>query len=357
MVNRRVPPLTATRVLSLAKIRRERTLPVNGEVLVTMGSRVGALDVIARAASVGFLRPVPLARYMHTTEAGLLKLMKKQVGDDIVARDEIATKTEFFGAARRIYRAPGNGRIAALQGSWLTMDLLDAPFELRAYYRGAIVNLLPRRGVVIEANGALVEGVWGAGGEAYGVLRKGVDAPGGILTEEGIDLSVRGAILLAGAGVTEGAVQRAVQEQAAGLIVGSITANLKALLATLPLPVLVTEGFGTIPMATPIFEMLARHGGEETFLNAHMPKPEVFIPALSSVVSGETALPPATLSSEIGVTVRMISGPLIGNIGKILDAPAAPQVLESGISAWGAEVELMTGSRVFVPWENLELIG
>jgi len=47
----------------------------------------------------------------------------------------------------------------------------------------------------------------------------------------------------------------------------------------------------------------------------------------------------------------------MGNVGKILDAPTLPQVLESGVSAWGADVELLTGSRVFVPWENLELIG
>ncbi|MBI5303507.1 MAG: hypothetical protein HY868_15340 [Chloroflexi bacterium] len=357
MANRRLPPLTQTRVLTLAKIRRERVLPVNGEVLVTMGSRVGALDVVARAASVGFLRPVPLARYMHTTETTLPSLMKKQVGDDIVARDEIASKPEFFGAARRVYRAPGNGRITALQGSWLTMDLMDAPFELRGHYRGAIVNIVPRRGVVIEANGALAEGTWGTGSEAYGILRKAVDAPGSVLTDEQIDVSARGAILLAGAGITETALQRAAQEQAAGLIIGSISAKIKSLLVTLSLPVMVTEGFGEIPMALPIFEMLARHSGEEAFLDAKMPNPEIFIPALSAAVSGETAQVPATLSCEIGATVRITSGPLIGQVGKIADAPALPQVLESGISVWGAEVELLTGSRAFVPWENLELIG
>ena len=357
MANRRLPSLTQTRVLTLTKIRRERTLPVNGEVLVTMGSRVGALDVVARAASIGFLRSVPLARYMHTTEAALPKWMKKQVGDDIIARDEIASKPEFFGAARRIYRAPGNGRITALQGSWLTMDLMDAPFDLRGYYRGAIVNIVPRRGVVIEANGALVEGTWAAGGEAYGVLKKMVDAPGSILTEEQIDVSARGAILIAGAGITELAIERAAQEQAAGLIVGSISAKIKAQLAKWTLPVMVTEGFGEIPMALPIFELLVRHSGEEAFLNAKQPKPEVFIPALASAVSGETATLPATLTCEIGATVRITSGPLVGHVGKIVDAPALPQVLESGISIWGADIELMTGSRVFVPWENLELIG
>jgi hypothetical protein len=358
MANALIPPLTQARVLPLARIRRERAMPVRGEVLVTMGSRVGALDVVARAASVGHLRPVPLARYMRTTETALAKCLRKQVGDDLVARDVIAEKTEFFGALKRVYRAPGNGRITALQGSWLTMDLLDAPFELKAYYRGAVVNILPQRGVVIEATGALVEGVWASGGEAYGGLKKLVDAPGGIVSGDAIDVSARGAILLAGAGITTDAIQRAIQEQAAGLIVGSITPQIKDLLATVALPTLVTEGFGEIPMALPIFELLARHGGEETLINSNTgARPEIFIPALSSTLSGETALPPATLNSEIGAQVRIVSGPLIGQIGKIADAPEQPQVLESGVSAWGAQVELLTGSQVFVPWENLELIG
>ncbi len=360
----RIPPLTQTRVLPLARIRRERTLPVRGEVVVAMGSRVGALDIVARAASAGYLRPVPLARYMHASETSLPRFLEKQVGDDVLARDIIASKPEFFGTMRRVYRAPGQGRIAALQGSWLTLNLMDAPVELRAHYRGTIVNILPRLGVVIEANGALVEGVWGAGGEGYGVLKKLVDAPGGIVTDENIDVSARGSIVIAGAGVTAEAIQRAVQEQVAGIIVGSISPQIKDLLATVALPVLVTEGFGEIPMSLPVFELLTRHNGEEALVNTRTDssgetrnRPEIFIPALSASLSGETALPPSTLAAELGASVRIVSGPLLGNIGKIVDAPAQPQVLESGISAWGAEIELLTGSRVFIPWENLELVG
>ena len=352
------PALAETRMLPLARIRRERTLPTRGEVIVSVGSRLGALDVVARSHAAGHLRPVPLARYMHVTEQTLPKYMVKQVGEEIQPREIIASKPEWFGTLRRVYRAPGAGYIVALQGSWLAMNLADAPFELIALYRGSVVSVMPRLGVVIEATGALVQGVWGIGREGYGVLKKLVDAQDAILTGDKIDVNARGAILLAGAGITEEALQRAVQEHVAGLIVGGLSLRLKELLATLTLPTLVTEGLGEHAMPAPIFELLAAHSGDEALINTRTgARPEVFIPALLTGGAGETAVPPSALVAEIGAPVRIVAGPRFGEIGKIAEVPTMPRTLESGMSVWGAEIELGQSSHVFVPWENLELIG
>ena len=67
-------------------------------------------------------------------------------------------------------------------------------------------------------------------------------------------------------------------------------------------------------------------------------------------------MPAPTLMAEVGARVRVIVAARTAGIGKIVEVAKAPRVLESGVSAWGAEVELNTGERVFVPWENLELI-
>jgi len=352
-----IPTLAQTRVVKFARIRRERLLPARGHVLVQTGNRVGALDIVARADTVGHIRPVPLARYLRTTEKDIAKYLLKKPGEPIEAREIIAAKPEFFGTLRRIYRAPQNGRVTSLRGAWLAMDLLDAPFELKALYRGSIVNVMPRNGVVIEATGALAQGVWGGGGEGFGVLKKMVESPAEILTEDKIDLSARGVIILAGGGVTEETLRRAAKEQAAGLIVGGLQAHLREVVTELRLPTIVTDGWGERPMCAPIFELLSSHNGDETVITTDgKARAEVFIPILATS-GAESALPPPTLVAEIGATVRVVAGTHLGEIGTIAEVAGAPRTLASGTLAWGAEIELADQTRVFVPWENLELIG
>jgi hypothetical protein len=362
MADSNIPALPHTRAVALVRIRRERVLPVRGDVVVTIGSRVDPLDIVVRTSAVRHLRPVPLARYLHLSETALPKYLLKKPGDEVAARDILAAKPEFLGMLQRIYRAPGAGHIAALQGSWMAVDLADAPIELNALYRGSVVNVMPNLGVVIEAMGTLVQGVWGGGGEGYGILKQMTDAPSTILTDDKVDVGARGAILLAGAGVTEQALRRAAQEHAAGLIVGGLSPRLKGAVTALALPTLVTEGFGERPMAAPIFELLSSHLDEETSLNTVMHsrngavRPEIFIP-LTSTSGGTSAVASPIPEAQIGARVRIVSAPRLGEIGKIVGVPTLPQTLEGGVSAWGAEIELTEGDHVFVPWENLELIG
>ncbi|MBI4785656.1 MAG: hypothetical protein HY782_01230 [Chloroflexi bacterium] len=357
-----IPALAQTRVVPLTRIRRERLLPMRGEVVATIGSRVDPLDIIARSKGLGHLRPVPVGRYMNLSETALPKYLLKKPGDEVAARDIIASKPELMGTLQRIYRAPGAGRVAAVQGTWLTVELAEAPVELKALYRGSVINVMPSVGAVVEATGSLVQGVWGSGGEGYGVLKKIVDAPTEVLDADKIDVSARGAVLLAGAGVTEQTLRRSSHERVAGIIVGGLAPNLRAVIAELGLPVLVTEGFGERAMAAPIFDLLAAHQGEETSLNTTTSarggvRPEIFIPAIS--MSG-APLDPQSLSplvAQVGAAVRVLDGIHEGALGKIANVPEFPQPMESGVSAWGADIQLAGGEQVFVPWQNLELIG
>ncbi|MCL4393472.1 MAG: hypothetical protein M1482_01415 [Chloroflexi bacterium] len=356
----RIPIVSQARVLPLARIRRERMTESRCQVLVAMGARIGALDVVTRAETGGRLRPVPLARYLRVSESSLSKYVLKSPGDTLVAREIIASKSELFGTLRRIYRAPGAGRVSALFGSWLALDLMDSPAELKALYRGTVVNVVPHLGVEIEAVGAIVQGVWGGGGEGYGVLKSIVDSPGAVLTGDKIDVVSRGAILIAGAGVTEEAVRRAAQERVAGLIVGGLAPDLRSLVAELAVPTLVTDALGECPMSKQIFELLVSHNGDETSISTSSLRrsalrPEVFIPVMVTGGSANASAPP-TLAADVGARVRIVAGPGAGNIGKIADVPAQPRLMESGITAWGAEVIMPADSRVFLPWENLELV-
>ncbi len=356
-----IPILPQTRVIPLTIIRRDRLLTGRGQVVAAVGSRVQSPDVVAQSPGEGNLHLVPLGRYMHSSEAVLDKYLRKQPGEEVEPREIIASKPELFGTLQRIYRAPSAGRIAAIQGTWLALELAQAPIELRALYRGVVINVVGRQGVTIEAIGSLVQGAWGGGGEGYGVLKKIVEAPGDLVTEDKIDASVGGSILVAGAGVTEQAFRRAAQEQAAGLIVGSLLPAVKDLVIPLGLPTIVTEGFGEHAMLPSIFELLAAHHGEETILNASVDghsiaRPEVFIPAISTERESPNVQHLAPLTAQTSARVRLLAPPHEGAVGKIVEIPRLPQIFESGVSALGAEIELTGNERVFTPWQNLELI-
>ncbi len=358
MADSPVPILPQTRVLPLTSIRRDRRLAAPGHVMVAVGDRVDAVDVIARSSGEPRLHPVPLGRYMQAQEAALDKYLLKHPGDMVEPREIIASKPQLFGSLQRIYRAPGAGRISAVQGTWLTLELTDAPFELRALYRGTVINLLPSYGVTLEAIGSLVQGVWGDGGEGYGVLKKIVETSDALVTDDKVNETFSGSIVLGGAGITEQAFRKAAQLQVAGLILGGIQPSLRDLVRTLKLPTVVTEGFGEHAMAGPIFELLASHVGEAASLDAaprqdRAWRTEVFIPALSE---RELAKPFAPLTAQMNARVRLLTAPSEGAIGKIVKIPPVPQSLESGVTAWGADVELTGSERVFAPWQNLELI-
>jgi hypothetical protein len=250
----------------------------------------------------------------------------------------------------------------------MVLDLDGPPFDLNALYRGAVVSLTPRLGAVIEGQGALIQGAWGSGREGYGVLKVVAKTPEDILQAESLDVDARGMILVGGAGVTEEALRHAESLQAQGIIVGGLEARLLELAKKMELPIIVTEGFGHVPISQPIFELLSQCNGQDAAVNSATRmrggalRPEIFIPLVSSRLSERGAPRELTsLSVQPGSKVRVIREPYLGRTGRL------PQELlikwssdESGARQPSVEVELDDArgtARAIIPWTNLELIG
>ena len=81
-------------------------------------------------------------------------------------------------------------------------------------------------------------------------------------------------------------------------------------------------------------------------------RPEVVIP-LPAEGRPPTAGYGGTL--DVGARVRVLRAPYESAIGQVISFPSLPRQLESGIRARGAIVDL-DGTRVFVPFENLEIV-
>lgn len=336
-------------------------MAVGGEVIAAIGRRVDPLDVIARAQPPKETRAIPLGRVMGLREQDIPKHLLKHVGDALEPRDIIIRKRINVFNEHLIYRAPAAGRIVALQGSWMLLELDVAPVELLALYRGVVVNVVPRLGVTIECEGAWVQGIWGSGREGYGVLQVIAKEPHEGLPPDRVDMAMRGLVIVAGTVEKQETLQALANANAAGLVVGSLPPELMPEAIRLGLPVLITEGAGRAGLCAPIYDLLREHNGNEIVVNAAFEpgagtaRPELFIPQVRGTGQPQVQTP-APLETRVGAPVRITGEPWFGAVGTVAAVPERGQVLETGARLPGALVDLPSG-RVFVPWANLELIG
>ncbi len=350
-----------SRVTSLTLIKRERLLPVQGEVLVRVGDKVEPSDIVAQAALPKDFYVVEAARVLSVEDEELSDYMLKEVGDFLRADEIIAAKGGVLGLfPPRKCPSPVDGRLVSRKGGRLLIESYLTPFELKAHLKGQVTNLMSNYGVVIQTVGALIQGVWGIGEEASGVLKMVVDDPQQPLEPEAIDASCHRAIIVGGSSAPREALLKAKERQVQGVIVGGLDASLRELSSALPFPVIATEGIGEIPMALMIFEILSSNAEREVSISAKTQlrwgriRPEIVIPSQTDEAPPPQPSPNARL--EIGVWIRITRQPRLGVVGRVVALPPEARIIDSGAKLRGAEVELEGGEKVFVPWANLELI-
>jgi hypothetical protein len=233
-------------------------------------------------------------------------------------------------------------------------------FELRAHVAGQVTNVMPNRGAVISTSGTLIQGTWGSGGEAEGVLKAVVDNPQRPLRARSIDVGCHGTLIVGGRILDEEALEQAVEARVRGVIAGSVNADLCPFLESLPFPVLITEGFGALPMSPYVFSLLQANVGREAMLSAEVQgrwgarRPELLIPLRAEEERSPQESEPVPLTVQ--ARVRVARAPHQGAMGVIADLPPVPQVVESGVRLPVAVVDLEEDETVRVPLANLELI-
>jgi hypothetical protein len=227
---------------------------------------------------------VDVGKTLSVKSEDLDKYLLKAVRDTVEEDEAIAAKGGGLIPLRRVCRSPVAGRIVAIGNGRVILESRVETCELHAHFRGTVVSVMPSLGVVIETAGALVQGVWGAGGEAQGVLKMLAEDPKEQLVAEAIDVGCHGSIIVGGFLVDEEALEQAEQMQVRGIVVGSIGADWGERASDLPFPVIATEGMGQVPMASVMFELLRSNAGREasisgvTRLRWGTVRPEIIIP-------------------------------------------------------------------------------
>jgi len=343
-------------VVPLATIVRERRLPVKGTVRVRLGQRVSPGDIVADATWSRDHVFLDVARTLGTTAAAADKLIRFKAGDNI-PRGAVIAKGR--GLLPNTVIAPRAGRVVATGGGEVLIESGESRLELRAGLSGTVRDVLPDRGVVIQTTGALVQGVWGNGRIDTGVMINLADKPDSVLIPSRMDVSMRGSILVGGSVQDADALRTAAEIAVRGLLIGSIFPSLLALAREMRYPIVVTDGFGAVPMNALAHRLISTNSKREVTLNGEPydrytgGRPEAIIPLPA------TEPPPLRdiVELALGQTVRMRRQPAPGMIGTIAGLPVGLAKFPSGLSAPGAEVRLENGQQLLIPLVNLEVVG
>jgi hypothetical protein len=393
-------PLPQPTIANNILLRRERRLRVPGEVLVRAGQRVEPSDVVAQSTITPDPMQVNIAAELGLSPAATSKRLRATVGHPV---EQGAALAQRGGIGSRVARAPIAGVFSGFDPA-TGIGLITPPSEhvsVHAYLKGIVTDLIPYYGAIIETPAILIRGIFGVGGEQHGVLKVTVSSHDEALQEEVIDARLTYGLALAGGEVTAAVLQQAIKVGARGVIAGSMRSSELAKFighdshahnvnqanphgtspwrlgasstnwdfpptppgAISPVPpdfvLIITEGFGSVPMSSRTFEMLAAYDGQQIALNGAtrlrggLARPEIIIPmARTTQVNWLGEGPQLT----VGTAVRLLAPDYLGQVATITGLPVGPRAAQSGVVAPVADVTLPGDRRLRVPLVDLEAL-
>jgi hypothetical protein len=365
------------KVTAFTVVRRERKLPLAGTVMVKVGDEVKAETIVARTDLPGNVQTVNAANLLGILPEDVAECQTVPVGGAVTKGQPFAESKSFFGLFRSRALAPVTGTlesVSAVTGQALLREP-PIPVEVDAYVDGTIVDVHPNQGVTVETRGTFILGIFGIGGETCGDLRVAVDGPGATLTAAMITAQDRGRILVGGAHVTTKTLEHAIAVGVAAVVVGGFDDHdLREFLGydlgvaitgseEKGITLVVTEGFGEIPMADRTFELLRSCEGRKvavsgaTQIRAGVLRPEIICPRLeSSIDSTKRAGSSSEEGLSIGCQIRIIRQPNFGRLGVVTALPPEPTALESEAKVRVLEVDFGGGEKALLPRANVERI-
>jgi hypothetical protein len=363
------------RVSDFTTLRRERILPLKGEVMVEQGQQVSADTVVARTELPGPVKTINVVNQLGIDASQIENFMKKKVGESFAAGEILAESKPMFGLKFLQTKIPAefDGTVDSI--STVTGQVIlrypPRPVEISAYVDGVVVDVKPKEGVTVETRGAFIQGIFGIGGETSGELVLGVEGPADVLDERNIKPEFQNKVVVGGSLFTAAAFKKAREVGVRGVIAGGFhDKDLKDILGydlgvaitgaeQLGITLVMTEGFGSINMAEKTFALLKGRLGQKasisgaTQIRAGVIRPEVIIPSLSGKVDEKRSGEGGT---QLGDPVRCIREPYFGQLGRVKRLIPELQQVQSETWVRVLEVEFNDGTVATVPRANIEMI-
>lgn len=354
---------------------KKRILPIPGEVLVSQGQEVACDTVVARAELPGKVHVINVVNQLGILPEDLKEFMVKGEGDRVEKGEVLAENKPLIKWFKSSVTSPIAGAIETISNSTGQVLLREPPrrLELFSYVDGRVSEVIPRQGAIIETTCALIQGIFGVGGETWGPLVMVATSPEETLSAGQLTPDHAGKIVIGGAFVGAEALERAKSVGVKGLIVGGMhDKDLRTLLGydlgvaitgteSFGFTLVLTEGFGHIPMAAKTYSLLRSLDGRKasmsgaTQIRAGVIRPEIIVPRVAEESIGSTAAH-LKAGAKIGDPVRVIREPFFGRIGEVVALPSELAIIPTESHVRVMKIRFPDGTLATVPRANIEII-
>ncbi len=189
-----------------------RLLPIAGEVLVKVGDRVEARQVVAQTFMPGDITPLNMAKLLSMPPADVPECMLKKEGDRIEAGEALARTKGIFGKFRTEYKSEVAGTIESISAVTGQVIVRGAPLPVAGEgvsgghgRRGHAARGLRRSKPTSRSSRASsASAARRSGRSAWSCKRHDQE-----LTEDLITPDMKGCVVVGGARVTAQAIERA----------------------------------------------------------------------------------------------------------------------------------------------------
>jgi len=362
------------KVLKKTIFKKERILPLKGDVLVKSGDQLTPDTIVASTNLPGNVQMLKVSNILNIDPKDVVEALQVKEGQEVKKGDIIAETSGIFGMFKSSVESPVDGTIESISQSTGRVVVREAPIpvEVDAYVSGVVDEVVENEGIVLKSNAAFIQGIFGIAGEKRGDLLLVSSGPGEELTADQITADMKGKILIGGSFLSLDAYKKALSVQVAGIVVGGFNYyDLKAILGynlgvaitgteKLNTALIVTEGYGSIPMSEATFSLLKENDGKAASINgatqirAGVIRPEIVIPIDSGSTDDDSSSKMPEGIQE-GSTVRVIRSPNFGKIGKVISLPAELNKMESETMVRVAEINI-DGKNILIPRANLEMV-
>ena len=343
----------ATIISPLTLVRRERLLPGTGEVVAKIGQAVSAVQVVARAPLKTEFQVVPACDLLQIAPEELAENLLVPVGTRVEQGTPLVRRSRF---GRKTFISPVDGQLHEVVNGRLVFRREADFIELRALAQSRVVNRIANRGVILEINGSYIQAIWDSGKEGYGIIHVAVNAADSSFAGEQVAAEMSSPVLIVGKITRADVLEMAERAGAAGIITGSITADLLAAATAVNYPIFVTDGIGEQGMAAPTFQLFQDSEARKIALFSAPPnqsgqRPEIVIPL--EAAAGE-ASPKAGQPLAAGQKVRILRAPFNNQVGTVEHIYPRTRATPLGARVYGARIKLPDGQTVFAPIANLD---
>lgn len=351
-----------------------------GKITVRAGEEVKPEYVIGEGETLAGFSTVHLAAQLQVDPKEALLYLTRKLGTRIYQGELLAQKASRLGFGRKLVTSTSDGILEYYDPSSGDLKIKFAPkkFKLISGVYGVVDKVEPTLGcAVIRTMCHIAVGLLGSGRERFGILRV-LGSSEMFTSSRQIGPEHNGNILVGGGLIFLDALQKALNLQVRGIITGGIDATTyrgmtgryldisRQKQSDVGISLMVTEGFGSVPIGRDIYQILKLHEGKFAVLDGN--KARLILPSSdqnSIMYIRKCALSPQSqivadfdkeaAKLELGMWVRVVSSTYLGTQGKVVAVDDTMTALPSGVNAYMVTIETKA-EKIKVPFNNLEII-